>query len=131
MTRNKQRLWSGAILCVIIFLAFGSSDTRSSGSSSSSTPSKYDLGYEGVIDIGGGLILIARTEEAFGELTNLMLAKDKEGILKMMLEGKVFSVENGTKARVIGLNWTGGIRVRILSGEHYGDDGWIPVEFLK
>lgn len=140
-----QRWWSVVITAFIVFLAFGSSDggssssssassydsSSSSSSSSSGSSGSHDLGYEGVIDVGGGIIPIARTEEAFGELTNIMLAKDKEGIAKMMLEGKVFSVDNGTKARLIGRNWTGGIRIRILSGESYGEDGWMAKEFLR
>lgn len=41
MTRNKQRLWSGAILCVVTLLAFGSVD---SGGSSSSTTGSGNIG---------------------------------------------------------------------------------------
>lgn len=138
----KRHLYSLFLLGLMTFFAFGSSDSSTTTSSSSSdTPSastsssesssSKDLGYEGKIDVGGGEVPIATTEEGLGEMTNSAVAKDKEGLAKMMLDGKLFSVTNGTKARLIGRNWTGGIRVRILDGNHYGDDGWIPGEFLK
>jgi hypothetical protein len=145
MKQNRRRISSLLLLGVMTFFAFGSSDSSSTSSSSSSdsspssssssssstSSSTKDLGYEGKIDVGGGEVPVASSEEALGEMTNSAVAKDKEGLAKMMLNGQLFSVPNGTKARLIGRNWTGGIRVRILDGSHYGDDGWIPGEFLK
>jgi len=103
---------------------------KPSRSESRSSAEMRDLGYVGTLDVGGGSIALGVTKGDYDELSDLMAAKDQTGVENMVLQQRAFLVDSGVRAKKIGWSW-GVTRVRILSGDHAGDDGWIADEFLK
>lgn len=87
-------------------------------------------GEIGVVDMGEAVVWLGATEEAYGRLTELSIAKDAKGISQMALQGRVLVVPRNTRVRVIG----SGIlisEVRIEEGELDGRSGFIAPEFIK
>ena len=62
---------------------------------------------------------------------NSVKANDSDGLDKMIQEGRIFSVQSGTKVRLIELDSAEGMRIRILEGARSGEDGWIPAGILR
>jgi hypothetical protein len=59
--------------------------------------------------------------------------KDKEGFAKMVLDGKVWDVEQNTPVRVIGFGgWLSArYRIRITAGQSAMQEGWVPYEWVR
>lgn len=80
----------------------------------------------------GGAVFLATTKGNYDELVKLVNAGDQLGIIQLMANGRLYEVQPFTKVLVIdhtGL-FDSGKRVRILSGDYIGRDGWIAEEFL-
>lgn len=77
-------------------------------------------------------VLVATTEKNLDALVHSAVSKDSYGMAEMVLDGRAFYVDSGTKVLVIGLSggWTTA-NVRILEGKNYGDSGWVPIEFVS
>jgi hypothetical protein len=55
------------------------------------------------VDSGGPFVAVPKTEAYLDEIVRCSNYKDKEGFAKMVLDGKVWDVEQNTPVRVIGL----------------------------
>lgn len=57
---------------------------------------------------------------------------DKEGALNEWLSGRVFQIPKPTQVRVIGYGgfMSGLTHIRILEGDHYAEDAWVPIEWV-
>ena len=137
---DYRRVASFGVLAVLCLLAVGSVDSGDSGSSgsssstgaSASSPPKDSLPNIGDVGVlaGGGKV-VAHSKDDFDEMLTLVNAKDNDGLAKMLGEGRIFFPKDGTKARVLEYGgWGGGLRVRIVSGNFRGEDGWIVTEGL-
>jgi hypothetical protein len=76
------------------------------------------------------IVVVAVTKTDLDELTKLSVAGDNLGFAKVIADGHAFMVDKGTKAKVIDQGMY--VRqVRIMSGDYYGESGWVPMEFCK
>lgn len=93
-------------------------------------PSYRSIGQDAVLNSGGDLVPVAINEAAFNDWTKARVAKDKTGMTFLLASGRIFSVDTGTKVRVIDQAYL--IRkIRILSGEKEGASGWVSADYLK
>ena len=93
-----------------------------------------EIGEMGVLSLKGGLsqIPVATTEAYYSEMVQTESHDDKEGLLKMTLEGKLRFVEKNTPVRVIGKSvWRNLYHIRITAGEYVLEDGWVPTQWVK
>ena len=71
-------------------------------------------------------VLIARTKEAHEEIDKAIAARDTDGLMELVREGMAFQADSGTKVKVIETDWFHGLtRIRILSGPHSRESGWL------
>lgn len=62
-----------------------------------------------------------------------MIAKDKRAVNTMVSQGKIVMLPPRTLAEVVGAkdNGMGFCRVHLQSGEHIGEDWWVPAFSVK
>jgi hypothetical protein len=118
----------------------GSGDSSSSNSSSSSSSTNYvtELGGDGTLrgaplERGGTgtIVVLGTTEEAYSQFVHANVAQDKTGMQELMLSGKCYTLPVGkVRAKKIDSNWTGSVKVRILTGNHAGESAWTGMESL-
>jgi hypothetical protein len=117
----------GLIIGAITFLTSRTS-SKSTTSSSFSSPR---IGLEARLYVEGAQsVYIAIDEKAFDEFTDAGIAKDKIGIANLIMTGRIFSVDNNTKALVIDKTFTK-TKVRVLEGKNIGMAGWVAHKFVK
>ena len=66
-------------------------------------------------------------------LMKAITRNDSYGVFDLVLAGKIFMVDEGTKVRVIdrgGFLGVSEVQVRILEGKMVGRSGWLPYEFV-
>jgi hypothetical protein len=75
----------------------------------------------------------AVTDESFRDMISAEVANDKEGLEKMAINSELVALSAGTQVRCIGYGpgLGGGLHVRVLSGDLYGDDYWITENSLN
>jgi len=101
--------------------------------STASSPSVKEIGYVGNLALGGvNVVLVGSSEDNLNALVDAQMAKDKEGFDIMLEKGHVFGVTTGTKARILGYGslFSPVYHIRILTGTHSSEEGWIPMEAL-
>ncbi len=76
-----------------------------------------------------GKVFVAVDDAAWDAMLKASRANDTEGILGMVLAGKLLVVPTNTKARVIEDAFTSA-KVRILEGMHDGKSGWVSNEMV-
>jgi hypothetical protein len=86
-----------------------------------------DIGY--ARSTSGSVVVLGTNQGNEDQLVKLAVAKDIDGMEQMVLSGEAFYVDNGTKVRVIDQN-VFSKEVRILAGDHSGEAGWTPTEFI-
>jgi hypothetical protein len=69
----------------------------------------------------------AEDEKAWDDMTAALLAKDDDGLSRMMARGRVFYVPPGTRARLLEIA-VFSRKVRILGGDYSGQSGWVAQE---
>ncbi len=85
-------------------------------------------GNRGVLESDGLPIAVA-DDRAFPEV--LLELKSAKIAYEYLLEaGRAFTVEEGTAVRVIDIRMTF-LRIRIESGEHRGESGWVSEEWVR
>lgn len=87
------------------------------------------VGQEARLTVSSGVVVVCRAKEGMKELTKLSVANDTLGIAEMMLRGRAFGVESGTKVLIID-NGFDVRQVRILEGQMLGRSGWVNRVFL-
>lgn len=115
---------------IIILMLFAWIGYRGGCGSTTSTSSSVSIGQEGFLDSGTELVPVAIDQIAFDEWTKARVAKDEQGMLQLILQGRIVSVEKNTKIKIIDQGMF--IRkVRILDGKHQGVAGWVAYEYIK
>jgi len=94
------------------------------------TIAPLSISEEGYLDSGNPTVILGTTKDNYDEALKLSIAKDSEGITKMLLNNQVIMVKSGTKIRVIDTSMFER-EVRILDGKEYGQSGWTANEFVK
>lgn len=74
-------------------------------------------------------VFVAVDDAAWDAMFKAIAAKDTEGMMQLVLAGKVFVVPVGTRVRVIEGGFTS-VKVRILEGAHQAKAGWVPIEMV-
>jgi len=116
------------ILLLILYITLPPNET----SNSKITGTGGSVGSESKLYVEGlESITLAVDKKAYDELTNCYIAKDKIGILNLVIARKSFTVENGTRVLVIAKSFTmSKVRVRILEGKNMGKAGWVSYEWV-
>lgn len=85
------------------------------------------------VDSGGPYVAVPKTEAYLDEMVRCSINKDREGFAKMVLDGKVWDVEQNTPVRVIGFGgWLSArYKIRITAGQNIMQEGWVPYEWVR
>ncbi len=144
---EKRKQSKKAVGCLVVFLVIFifiivliaiSGDSRNSSPTTQPATRSQTLGVgeDGIVNNNSdkndtsGIAILAVSEFYFDEFTQLSIARDEIGFRKMVSEGKLFTVKNGTAVKVIDLKFLGKTKVRILEGDYLGESGWIASEFV-
>ena len=104
-----------------------------------STERKETASSEGTVRIGGtGVlripgqdnVLVAVSNAAHDRMIELAVAGDDVGTAQLVLAGQAYVVPAGTSVRVIDRSGFGVREVRIMSGEHFGANGFVSEDFI-
>ncbi len=119
---------------VILLAALGGNGEKSSSPATQS--SILGVSEEGVLNNNSdkndvsGIAILAVDEKAFDDFTQSAIADDKYAFNEMISSGRLFTVQNGTKVKVIDIKFLGKTRVRVLEGKYLGESGWTASEFV-
>jgi zinc-ribbon domain len=92
-------------------------------------PARPFTGQDGKLQNGKKAIPVAVDQDSSDQLIKAQAINDQHAVVQLLLAGKVLSVNDGTKVKVIDSTFT--LRqVRILEGSHEGRSGWVPLEFV-
>lgn len=109
------------LLCVVGVLAVGcSSEVKNE---------QPALGEIIFIQTNGATTAVATDEESLLALVKAGTEKDEAGYKTLILANKVFSVENGTKARLV--KFGAASSVEIVEGKFEGRSAWIDRSWMK
>lgn len=112
-----------ALACVVVLFLMACS-------SNSSTSSGFTAGSEVYIRGGSATGFVASDSATLLELEKAQSANDSIGVSNLIQSGRVWAVNNGTKALVIDSDSRGGVNVRILEGRQTGRSGWTDEAWL-
>jgi hypothetical protein len=101
-----------------------SNSSRSDSSPASAPARSTGIGADVTLTVSSGLIPVAPRENDYDRLVQLLRADDTRGIYELATTGRVFFVEPGTRAKVIGRKFEAR-EVRIQSGQFSGRSGWV------
>lgn len=118
-----------AVYCFVLIVGLIVKST-SSPTSKAETPSYKSAGENAVLNNGQKTVFLAVTEDYFSELSRARVIGDKVGIFQMMSTGKVFPVDPFTRVMVLDTGIMT-VKVRILSGAHFGKSGFVDREYVK
>jgi hypothetical protein len=83
-------------------------------------------------------VYVCKTKEVFDQWMKASAADDTEGTMILLRSGQMFPVKQGTKARKIGIQKTGGFflgsyldEVRILEGAYKGWSGVVDPDYVR
>ena len=133
----------GCLVVLFIIAGIGvascghNSDKTASDTTTTSAPAgaSIEIGDEGYLDDGSNNVLVARTQEASGKITDAAIAKDIVGMHQLVNSGDAFFADKGTKVKLIG--YADGImgattyHIRFENGPRTDEDGWIAREWMK
>lgn len=124
---NKERFSAGLAFCLLTITVL----INGCDMTTTSSKPRLQVREEGIVDCGGSICGIATSEEAWREYRKSIRAKDVHGSATLMMSGKLFTVDRGTKALVIDYNpGTALSKIRILEGKGKGLAGWAPFEHI-
>jgi hypothetical protein len=86
------------------------------------------------LDDGGssGITLVAATKADLDALIQSSIANDTIGFHQMLAAGRVWAVDDGTKALVLATGmFSTQVRILSTSSPSYGMSGWVPFESCK
>ncbi len=127
-----KKIIAGFVSFIVLLMLIGSvSGSSSSSSSTSNAPvNNVAVGDTAYLRSSADPILVPITKELFDRTMQLAVAQDTTGIAQLVLNGEVLSVKNGTQVKVIGEGFSSS-EVRIMSGSHIGESGFVPNEFVS
>jgi hypothetical protein len=125
--RRQQRTTIGCLVATaVVAIAFV---LISLAGSRSEHPS-VDVGEQGRIASGAERVIAGVDVAAFDQVVKSQQAHDEAGVTALILSGRAFFVEEGTRVLVIDRSTT--LRkVRTLEGPAVGRAGWVPAEWVK
>lgn len=90
-------------------------------------------GEEGSLSGTSGVLTpVAISEATLSDFLRSNRVGDKDGIVQMIVAGRIFTVENGTRVLVIDYGKGMFVRkIRILEGKMKGQAGFVPMEWVK
>jgi len=98
------------------------------------TPASMQVGEIGVLrsNSGGKGVFLCANKQAYDEYWNALLANDDEGLVELMLDGKLVPIDNGTPVRKLSY---GGLfdhtcEVRLMKGKFAGKRGIVSLDWL-
>ncbi len=135
----------GAVAFVAWMTHIHADPDASSTPTSASTPQNAldsavaDLGGVGTLQgaplkAGGQntIVVLGQTKADFDNFSQANEASDSVGVNQLVASGRIFSVPAGqVQAKKIDSDWTGGVEVRIMSGQYQGQAAWTAVECLQ
>ena len=88
------------------------------------------VGEEGILYVKeSDIIVVSVDEAALEEFIEAALAGDEYGYTELVLTGKGFIVDSGTKVLVLKKSFPN-TKVRVLEDENVGRSGWVPYEWV-
>jgi hypothetical protein len=115
-----------AIAIVIGYFAVCSSDQPAP--TSVQRPKEIGVGEQCELSTdSGGKIIMAIDEAAYSEMIKASAAKDAIGLTELQLRKQILFVDNKSTALLLDIRF-GKRKVRIMSGEHLGESGWVASE---
>ena len=129
------------IVCAIPVVLFGgcvaSVFLPSSGSTNTQTNTNVSAKIGDIANLHNGIesapVTVFASEKIASDFLGAMGRKDKEGALNIWLQGGMFETPSRTRVRILGYGGflSGLTHVRVLEGQHYAKDGWVPGEWIK
>lgn len=120
-----------AIILVVAWLFGDGSKTNTTSDDGFNTRTMSTMpGSQVILGEPGGQVALCTDEAAYKRLNQLSLAKDYDGIGRMVLMGQIHLMPGGTPALIID-NGVFSHEVKILSGDHEGRYGLVSVNYVK
>ena len=82
------------------------------------------------LNTGIDIATVAVSSAALDELVEYIIASDKDGIQRLLLSGRVFTVPKGTCARILDYGFLES-EIRVVEGKRSGQRGFVVSEWLK
>lgn len=120
-------LVGGLVLVLIIGGIAGNGNQG--GGQKDTTSSKYSIGQKVELKHENAPELLARDSEAWDQLNEVMQAKDKVGLKKLLERRVVLDLQHDEKAKILDKGFTS-FKVRITKGPHSGRAGWVYKEII-
>lgn len=121
------------ILLVVVLRLEGCGASTQQASPPAAVP--LTIGTEGRLTTGDVDVVVGKDAQAEQELSQAAAAGDKVGYRQIVDQGRAYLVLDGTRAKLLGygdgLMGADVYHVRILSGSASGQDGWVPMEWMK
>lgn len=124
------KVLAGIIMVVIFIVIINMFTGNSSKSENNSNKNKYlSVGEEGYSCSRTEQILVAISKEDEDQMIKSSIAKDNQGLVELVMNGKAFFIDGNTKVLVIDRSY-GSRQIRVLTGSSTNRTGWMPMEFL-
>jgi len=108
-----------------------SAGVRDDYSDSVAEGARPSVGERGHLHSGTELVALAVEKKVLDEWNDALFANDTFGRTELLTSGRIFVVPDGTEVLMLDSGWSIFVcKVRILEGEHLGQTGWIPVEWV-
>ena len=125
--RRQQRTTYGCLaataVAAIAFVLISLAGSRSKAPS-------VNVGEQGRIASGAQRVIVGVDDAAFDQIVKSQQAHDEAGLTALVLSGRAFFIDEGTRVLVIDRSTT--LRkVRTLEGPAAGRAGWIPAEWVR
>lgn len=122
---------AGSFLFIVMFIIISATTSPTTPSVSNSlVQNSVSIGQDGYIKISTPEAIISINKETLEEVVNNSVIGDNTGTAKLIMAGKAYFVDNGTKVKVIDKTMTA-VKVRILDGNEATNSGWLPFEFVS
>jgi len=122
---------AGAFFFIVMFIIISATTSPTTPSVNTSlSQTGLSIGQDGYIKVSTAKIVVGIDKATEDEIVSSSIAGDTTGVALLVLDGKAFFVENGTKVKVIDKTMAS-VRIRILDGEEAGNSGWVPFEFVS
>jgi len=130
-TRPQMGCSGYVIVLVLLVIVVALVSLGGSGGKTTNEDAPARIGELGYLFNGANTVVLGKTKADCNELSTFLEAKDRIGLATMILANRVYSVPANTRALVLASNWGAVTRVRIMEGEHFGSEAWIPYNFVQ
>ena len=126
-----DKIFLAVLILGVVYVGINITQRLSNTEKPSSKTPKITRGSNVIIQSSGGnSIMLGVTKESYKEMRKYSQADDQTGLTNMILAETMFVVDSGTKALVIDMG-VYEYEVRIKSGTHAGDSGWVASDLVK